>query len=170
LTSWGMHRMGELVDAKLTEFDAFQQTLQTMIHQVTALENRSILDLQAVDLTEAIEILAPVISLPGISASDSPFVGNTKTLHFLLPDLVPPMDRTYTMRFFYGYKNLNDSERLFREIYPRMHALAQMHAPALRHEAESGYLCQGHAKGLDNAIVGYVLERLTSTALRTPSA
>jgi hypothetical protein len=48
---------------------------------------------------------------PGISACGSPLVDNAKMLHFLLPGLVPPIDRTYTGRFFYGLHKGDASER-----------------------------------------------------------
>jgi len=35
-------------------------------------------------------------------------VGVSKTLHFLLPDLVMPIDSTYTMQAIYGYNKYSD--------------------------------------------------------------
>src|SRR5665647_899414 len=37
-----------------------------------------------------------------VMQSESKLVGSSKVIHHLLPDLVPPIDREYTLRFFYG--------------------------------------------------------------------
>lgn len=37
-----------------------------------------------------------------ITTAELKIVANSKTLHFLLPDLIPPMDRRYTLKFFFN--------------------------------------------------------------------
>lgn len=54
-------------------------------------------------------------------------VAATKTLHHLLPDLVPPMDRAWTGTFF-GWTTLdpqNDRERTFSETLRRFAHVAR---------------------------------------------
>lgn len=82
-------------------------------------------------------------------------------LHFLLPDLVPPIDRRYTGRFFYG---LNRGTQLpggpravFEFVFPHFCGFARRHADAIRLATGRSYLLQGEAKVLDNVIVGYML-------------
>lgn len=97
----------------------------------------------------------------GLTASGAPLVANTKALHFLLPDLVPPMDRSYTGRFFFGpSKGLlmpGPASKNFEPMFSALHLLARRHADVLKASRDGSYLCMGHAKVLDNAIIGYVL-------------
>lgn len=161
LTSWGMHRMGESVTAKLAEFNTFSETLQKLLMGVGDLAGQSITDLSDCDAVSVVKKLAPLVDLGGITASGAPLVANTKTLHFILPDLVPPMDRTYTGRFFFGpNKGLlmpGPARKNFEYMFSALHGLARRHAKLLRSATGTSYLCLGHAKGLDNAVIGYVL-------------
>jgi hypothetical protein len=49
-----------------------------------------------------------------IMESPSVFVGSTKLLHHLLPDLVPPMDRAYTLSFLSALDRRDPKSRPFR--------------------------------------------------------
>jgi hypothetical protein len=162
LTAWGMHRMGESVATKLTEFTEFRRAVQLMISKVAPLWRLSILDLDSDQIGRVVDALGDAITLPGISTSRAPLVANSKVMHLILPDLVPPIDRTYTLSFFYGNLNPNRSaQQILRDVYPHFCELARAHAGAVRHESISGYLCRGHAKAMDNALVGYMLEHRT---------
>jgi hypothetical protein len=161
LTSWGMHRMGESVTAKLTEFHVFSAALKKIVESVGDLAGRSIVDLSDAEADLITSRLCRVVEKPGITASDAPLVANSKTLHFILPDLVPPMDRSYTGRFFFGpNKGMllpgTPSEN-FRYMFSAFHRLGRRHADALKTATGKSYICLGHAKGLDNALIGYVL-------------
>jgi hypothetical protein len=157
LTAWGMHRMGERVAAKLTAYQQFQAALHPLLKEVDDLRGMSVCDLTEEDTAPVTARLAKLAGTTGITASDAPLVANTKTLHFLLPDLVPPIDRTYTCRFFFGRMQPPGSAAdVFRRIYPPLAALAKRHEVAVR-KATGTHICLGHAKALDNAIVGFVL-------------
>jgi len=157
LTAWGMHRMGEGVATKLTPFDMFRDALAGLVKEVQDLRGLSITNVTAAEAVQLSARLGQLVLRPGISSTGAPLVGNAKTLHFILPDLVPPIDRTYTLRFFFGYMTPPGSPKaLFEKVFTPLHRLALRQADALRGLAGS-YLCGGHAKGLDNAIVGYVL-------------
>jgi hypothetical protein len=166
LASWGMHRMGERVATKLTEYPVFRDAVRALIEPAAALSNRRITELSDEDLGIVVGQLAVLVERSGISASGSPLVANAKMLHFLLPDLVPPIDRTYTGRFFYGLNKgmlLPDGARaVFEFVFPQLRWLARRHAEAIRSAARRAYLCQGEAKVLDNAIVGYMLSRFAT--------
>jgi hypothetical protein len=163
LTSWGMHRMGERVATKLTEFSTFHTAVRGLIEPAVALSNRRITDLSDDDAAIVTEQLTDLVERPGISASGSPLVANAKMLHFLLPDLVPPIDRRYTGRFFYGLNAgmvlPGGARRVFGFVFPHLCRLARQHADDIRTAMQRSYLCQGEAKVLDNAIVGYMLTR-----------
>jgi hypothetical protein len=71
---------------------------------------------------------------------------------------MPPIDREYTLRFFYNPLNQGD-EVAFKEIYPYFHKIAS----ACRDEIVT-YIGHGmntsQTKVIDNAIVGFVLKDL----------
>lgn len=161
LTSWGMHRMGETVAAKLTDFGIFSKTLQGLITSVKDFAELSITEITEDDFGVVAKKLAPLAEVQGITASKAPLVANSKTLHFVLPNLVPPMDRTYTGRFFFGPKTgmllPGPASKNFVFMFTELHRIAQRHAEVLKSKTGRSYICLGHAKGLDNAIIGYVL-------------
>jgi len=54
-------------------------------------------------------------------------VADSKALHHLLPSLIPPIDRNYTLRFFVGRPYIyrgRDAELLFWATYPLFHEIA----------------------------------------------
>jgi hypothetical protein len=166
LTSWGMHRMGERVATKLTEFSTFRASVRSLIGPAAALSNRRITDLHDSDAGVVTKRLADLVERPGISASGSSLVANAKMLHFLLPDLVPPIDRRYTGRFFYGLNAgmtlPGGARQVFEFVFPHLCRVAGRHSGAIRVATKRSYLCQGEAKVLDNAIVGYMLTRFAA--------
>lgn len=87
-------------------------------------------------------------------------VTNAITLHFLLPDLVPPIDRSHAGRFFYGPSTgqvlPGPAAPRFEHMFRVSHRLAARNAETLRDVTGTTYLCPGHAKGLNNAIIAYV--------------
>lgn len=158
LRSWGMHRMGERVATKLTEYPVFRDAVRALIKPAAALSNRRITELSEEDLGIVVGQPAVLVERSGISASGSPLVANAKMLHFLLPDLVPPIDRTYTGRFFYGLHKgmlLPDGARAVLEfVFPQFRWLARRHAEAIRSAASCAYLCQGEANVLARTAAG----------------
>jgi hypothetical protein len=156
LTAWGMHRTGER-GPKLTEFRTFRATVCRLLEDVDDLKTTSICDLSERELRSVTVRLAGLIGRAGISAADTPLVANSKTLHFLLPDLAPPIDRTYTCRFFYGHMQPpGTAGEVFTSVFSTLAALAKRHEAAIR-EAIGSYICLGHGKVPDNAVVGFVL-------------
>ncbi len=106
-----MHRLGERVATKLTEYPVFSDAVGALMEPASELSKRRVTDLSEEEAGIVTEQLAALVERPGISASGSPLVANAKMLHFLLPDLVPPIDRTHTGRFFYGLHKGDASER-----------------------------------------------------------
>jgi len=56
-------------------------------------------------------------------------VGVSKAMHFLLPDLVMPIDSTYTMPYFYGANKYNEKAekefQTFFDIFTKTHRIAR---------------------------------------------
>jgi hypothetical protein len=157
LASWGMHRMGPK-GAKLVEFERFCDGLQQQSEILAALEPFAITDLD--DVGHVTDMIWRAVSSARLSASGTQIVAGTKAFHHLLPDLVPPIDRTYTIRFFHENTLMSrGDEDAFREVYP---ALVQISAGAADHLTvnDRSPMNTSRTKILDNAIVGYVWGKL----------
>jgi len=104
LTSWGMHRMGnpEQTKAKMVNFDVFAQSIEKNKELLTELHNEK---LESTNLEEIKDKLKTLFKNLEGSISKSKLVANSKIMHHLLWDLIPPMDRNFTIRFFYYPKD-----------------------------------------------------------------
>jgi len=158
LTSWGMHRMGP-GNTKLREFGDICATLRANRDQILSLEHLALSRLSQGELGVVADQVWQLIDSLAISIADAKIVANTKTLHHLLPDLVPPIDRTYTYSFFYGCgkqrTNLSITERdAFHEMFTRFHRVATKNVSVLGGLVGPGWNTS-ETKILDNAVVGH---------------
>lgn len=106
------------------------------------------LDLHAVGTT-----LARLAQSLEIVSNKARIVPGSKALHHLLPELVVPIDREYTQRFFeWANPTLqNFPERCFREAFTGFAAIARAANPA-QYIGDGWYTSR--TKVIDNAIVG----------------
>jgi hypothetical protein len=115
LASWGMHRMGK-GGSKMQGFEVLSKSVQ-------ALKGR-IAEAQTFDFREMSEIkwavLKEVFSGVKVMASGTTLVGNSKVMHHMLPNIIPPIDREYTLSFLFGNttirNNLETEWQLMKEF------------------------------------------------------
>lgn len=102
LTAWGMHRMGdsETTKTKLTNWDVFRSSLRANAMELERFRSLDLLELSESDYQEALEALGDCYRALRVSVSDATIVANSKALFHMLPRLIPPIDRQYTVRFF----------------------------------------------------------------------
>jgi hypothetical protein len=156
LTSWGMHRMGPK-GAKLVDFEPFCDRIRKQSAILEELEPLVITDVDGVVVADKIW---RAVSGARVSASGTQIVAGTKALHHLLPDLIPPIDRTYTIRFFHENTLMpKGDEHAFKEVYP---ALVEIAARAGDHLGvnDRSPMNTSRSKIIDNAIIGYVWGKL----------
>lgn len=103
LASRGMHRIGPQ-PAKLRDFESFSEGFLRHRDNIRALENTILADVADAAVEDLIARLWTIVSGLRVSPSDTQIVAGSKALHHVLPELVPPIDREYTIQFFYGYK------------------------------------------------------------------
>lgn len=125
LASWGMHRTG-VGGAKMPDYKVFHDSVTDNSSKLKMLQNKRIEKLSEEEFKESlyqIEVLC--FADDGIKAttSNSRLVSSSKTLAHILPDLVPPIDREYTLNFFYGNTNLSDkrSKEALRKAMTMVH-------------------------------------------------
>lgn len=131
LVSWGMHRMGE-TSTKMVNYGIFKKSILDQKENILKLK-----DFKAENIAERkneiIQELRQICFSFKVSISNSKIVGNSKALAHILPDLIPPIDRQYTIRFFTNepknsvnqkglfktlsdFKDLNEEEKCFTHI------------------------------------------------------
>ena len=115
LASWGMHRMGR-GGSKMRSFEVLSQSVQTLKDRIA--------EAQTFDFREMSEIkwaiLREIFCGVKVMASGTTLVGNSKVMHHMLPNVIPPIDREYTLWFLRGNTTIrNDLETewlLMKEI------------------------------------------------------
>ncbi len=107
LTAWGMHRMGR-GGSKMREFDDFHGSLKLLWPLILNLQQQTPDDLGESGWEELEKVFRELRCM----ATGTSLVGNSKVMAHALPNLIPPVDREYTLRLLLGNKNIkNDPER-----------------------------------------------------------
>jgi hypothetical protein len=157
LTAWGMHRMGP-GNTKLRAFDEFAKSLRHQRDAIAVLDDLSLSQLSCVELEPATNQVWQVIEALNVSVAEVRIVANSKTLHHLVPDLIPPIDRSYTYKFFYDRMMLSIPEKeAFREMFARFHLIATQASGSISNLLGAGWNTSV-TKVMDNALVGYVIQ------------
>lgn len=155
LISWNMNMRG----AKMVNIDTFVESIQGFSKNIFQLKDKELHLLSENEFEEVLRLTKPLFLGLKVMKSKSKIVGVSKTLHFLLPKLFPPMDRRYTMNFFYGHLNYFNNENkefdsfsiLLREFYKITQKLK------LNSKDVDNILWNTTVpKLIDNAIIGYI--------------
>lgn len=98
LEKWNMNQRA----AKLNSLDNLQNSILEHKQQLIELYRYKILAIRFSDFEKIIELIENVFCTLHVMDSKRKIVGVSKALHFLLPDLVMPIDSKYTLPGFYG--------------------------------------------------------------------
>jgi len=166
LTSWGLHRMGS-GSTKLAEYPVFKESLQNLSDNLSELEHHKLIEMDKNEVLEVNKKIKEVFEELRISTSGTQLVAGSKALHHILPDLIPPVDRSYTIRFFYGNKGGRNQvplpsggdSRIFGEIYPLFWYIGTKNKEDII-ESIGKEFYTSQTKVIDNAIIGYVIENI----------
>jgi hypothetical protein len=109
LLAWDMNSRG----AKMRYFTDFKKSILDNIEYFKNIEKIST-NIMNVKIYEISEYLKNIYNNLNIMYTDSKLVSTSKLLHFLFPDLIMPMDRTNTLKYFYN--NTGESSYKFLEI------------------------------------------------------
>ena len=95
-----------------------------------------------------------------LTQTNARLVTFSKTMHFLLPDLFMPIDREYTLRFFYGSTSGNE-KRCFLQVFEQFRQYAQKHHAILKAQVDKrSHWNRNIPKVIDNIIIAYVTETM----------
>jgi hypothetical protein len=157
LTAWGLHRMGS-GKTKVREMEEIKSSIRAHARSLALLERFEITSMSSDDARMVSKALWSIVADLRISVAEARIVSNSKTLHHLLPSLMPPIDREYTFNFFFDRTNLSIDESIaFSEMYAHLHRLASDNVDEIRMRTLRGGWHTSESKVIDNAIVGYML-------------
>jgi hypothetical protein len=157
LPAWGMHRMGKQA-AKVGDFDEMVGSFRAQASAIAELWDLHISSVGDADAAAVGKQVWDVLGSLKVSTSATRIVAGSKALHHILPDLVPPIDRQYTFRFFTGQKAITSGdERAFVEWYPYLAEIGRRAADSIAEAvSRGGFMATGPAKVIDNAIIGFM--------------
>lgn len=114
LIAWNMNQRG----AKLSKYDLYNQSLQThqeRIESLKAYRIETLSDTDVLNLKEHIKYLYDNLEL--VEEGKPKLVTFSKALHYFLPNLLMPVDRRYTLKFFYNKTSTPLDKSTHFEIY-----------------------------------------------------
>ncbi len=161
LTAWGLHRMGPGA-TKLTEIEELKASFRKQKEQIRTLQSFEIDNIPDNKGDYVTSILWDILYKLQVGVGETKIVAGSKALHHLLPNLMPPIDGEYTLKFFYNNRGtaLNQGdETAFKEIYPYFCQIASTCAKKIEKHIGHG-MNTSKTKVIDNAIVGFVLQGL----------
>lgn len=161
LATWGMHRMGPK-GAKMGSFNKFYQSVINSTQILEKLNIYQLYNLSDDQIDSISNLLLEAFRTIKVMETQSQLVGNSKALHHLLPDLIPPIDRQYTLNFFYGrpsYQNKNE-EAIFLQTFREFWNICQVLDLKENDYFNYGTFSTSIPKLIDNAIIGFVRSEL----------
>jgi hypothetical protein len=96
-----MHRMGR-GGSKMRSFEEFQESVEPLretIGRARKIHHQSV-------STSDWDMLQEVFRGIRVMASGTTVVGNSKVMAHLLPNIVPPVDREYTLKYLWGKQHV----------------------------------------------------------------
>jgi hypothetical protein len=148
LKAWGIGSRGSI----LKPFPAFVDALGARSAEIRELDGFTI-DQRELDIPRVGARLARLIQALEIVDNKARVVPGSKALHHILPDLVVPIDREYTQRFFkWPNARLQEHpEKCFAEAFGAFVKIARVTNP-VQYVGKGWY--SSRTKVIDNAIVG----------------
>jgi hypothetical protein len=146
--------------ARLVEQPQFQSSVLKHVPTLSLLSSHSLESIDNKSLTNILSNLWVLFQGLQVMASPSKLVGVSKAMHFLLPNLVMPVDRKGVLSFYYGQTSLNVPTSLHKqfqvlqEVFESYGDLAQ-HLPLNLSNWDGNWWNKSVPKRIDNAIAGF---------------
>jgi hypothetical protein len=162
LQAWGIGVRA----SKLRSSQQFAVALRAKGTEISALEDKAIDDPQ-LDVNETGQQLWRLLDSLDIVANNTRIVAGSKTLHHLLPDLMVPIDRAYTQKFFCwpSPKFQYEQEACFEQAFASFAQIARRTNPS---QYISGGWHSSRTKVIDNAIVGLISDQQAAVEKNGP--
>lgn len=159
LASWGLHRMGP-GNAKLVEIEELKASFRKQRQRIEHLQALRIENVDTEDVDDVAASIWDVLRELSVGVGHTLLVANTKALHHLLPDLVPPIDRNYTLMFFVGRRYIyrGRDSYYFKALFSLFREIAVTCLDDIRGRIRTPVegMNTSVTKVIDNAILGFV--------------
>ena len=119
LVSWDMNSRG----AKMKYFDDFKSAVLENKKSFMYLEPYSLDQISEAKFVDVKRICRALYDNLHVMRSRGRLVSNSKLMHFILPDLIMPMDRQNTLNFFFG--NTSETKKRFMTILEHSYTIAK---------------------------------------------
>jgi hypothetical protein len=156
LDSWGMNTRS----AKLVDFNSFEASIPQFQNRLIQLEGKELQKLTSHELDEVLRLVKPVFTDLKVMETKPKLVGLSKTLHFLLPKLFPPMDRSYTLKFFREKvsKSVDEQFITFSKIFHEFYNITKK-LNLVSKDVDGDQWNTTIPKLIDNAIIGSIKKK-----------
>jgi hypothetical protein len=101
LPAWGMHRMGD-TKTKIIPFDLFSRQVENHKMEFIKIKEKPLKSLTKKEIENFAVFLTQEFH---VSESNAHLVSSSKVIHHILPNLISPIDREYSIRFMKENKN-----------------------------------------------------------------
>jgi hypothetical protein len=153
LKAWGMDQQGAMLEQSSLIYDSINKCRDYLdelySYRLAEIDNKTLSNLK-----DALFLLFRDLK---IMKSKRRIVGVAKTMHFLLPDLVMPVDGKYTMNAIYGYnkisKTTTDEFEDYFYILKKFHEICKHYKLSLL-DFDTSRWNTSIPKIIDNAIIG----------------
>jgi hypothetical protein len=98
LASWGLHRMGP-GNARLRDLGELKASFRERASSIERVQHLRIDRLDPSRVGDVAEQAWKIMAGLRVGIGETLLVANSKALHHLLPGLIPPIDRSYTLKF-----------------------------------------------------------------------
>jgi hypothetical protein len=153
LEAWNMNQQA----ARLNDPVPFQDTIKSKICVLKDLEAAKLSDISKSEIMTALKLLFFKLDLV---KTNSKLVTFSKTMHFLFPNLIVPIDRKYTLSFFKIHQNNIDTFDKQWEVFEKLETTFSQFSKTVNlseHIDTKGDWNLNVPKIIDNLIIGYEL-------------
>lgn len=167
LADWNMDQRG----ARLVPVTEFRDSILQHVNELSGVKSWRLELLGSDGVVEALSRLKPLFLGLKVMQSRARIVGISKTLHFLLPNLVMPIDRRNIMDLLYlgaPYSNNPEKEfRLFAEIFEEYYLLSNKLSLSTM-DVDNSTWNTSIPKLIDNALIAFLAELLNGNVTVIP--
>jgi len=165
LIAWNMNQR----KAKLSKFDLFKKSLLDNKNTIQSLEKYRIEELESSDIIEK-PIRSLFEKLDLVDKGNPQLVTFSKTLHFFLPNLLMPIDRAYTLTFFYNNHNFSGADvdkqiTIYLSVFEQFRQFAKTHRDNDAFKEHEKRWNKNLPKMIDNLIIGYIQTKMKIYAI-----
>jgi hypothetical protein len=155
LPAWGMHKMGK-TSVKIVDYEIFAKQIINHKEAFSELKTIDFLTLNHNKRATLISDVAKLILRIKVNEAKSQMVSSSKVVHHIIPNLVCPIDRAYTMNLLIGGKQYNNNREneYIEVILTGMFDFIEKNADILRKNIDAHYNTS-LTKIFDNLIIAY---------------